>query len=133
MSDPTRDKLLVVGGGQGIGEAIAKDLGDRAGYPAGRARDEQFGLSYLRLDRELQAGMVVTIEPGIYQVPPLLDTPQRVGLSAEHLNREQLARFADGIFGTALVASRSDGCGDGLRVERCAFRWHLWAGANTPA
>ena len=33
-----------------------EDLGDRAGYAPGRERSRQFGLSYLRLDRDLEAG-----------------------------------------------------------------------------
>ena len=48
-------------------------FGDRAGYAPGRARSDQFGLSYLRLDRDLAPGMVVTIEPGFYVVPAILD------------------------------------------------------------
>ena len=41
-----------------------EDLGDRAGYPPGRERAKEFGLRYLRLDRDLWPGMAVTIEPG---------------------------------------------------------------------
>ncbi len=72
-----------------------EDLGDRAGYAPGRTRSEQFGLSYLRLDRELAPGMLVTIEPGFYQVPSLLQNPGRVGLSDKALDRNVLAKFAD--------------------------------------
>jgi Xaa-Pro aminopeptidase len=72
-----------------------EDLGDRAGYAPGRTRSEQFGLSHLRLDRDLVAGMVVTIEPGFYQVPSLLADPARVGLSDRALNREKLAAYED--------------------------------------
>lgn len=74
-----------------------EDFGDRAGYAAGRSRSPQFGLGYLRLDRDLQPGMMVTIEPGFYQVPAILNDPKRctdLGLDAA-LNRDVLARFAD--------------------------------------
>ena len=50
-----------------------EDLGDRAGYAPGRRRAPEAGLRYLRLDRDLAAGMAVTIEPGIYFVPAILD------------------------------------------------------------
>ena len=50
-----------------------EDLGDRAGYAPGRARASDAGLRYLRLDRDLAAGMAVTIEPGVYFVPAILD------------------------------------------------------------
>ncbi len=72
-----------------------EDLGDRAGYAQGRKRSTQFGLSYLRLDRELAPGMLVTIEPGFYQVASLLADPSRVGLSDKALDRNVLAKFAD--------------------------------------
>jgi len=72
-----------------------EDLGDAAGYPAGRTRAAQFGLHALRLDRELQAGMVVTIEPGFYQVPALLGDAEALGLPVTALNKETIARFPD--------------------------------------
>jgi Xaa-Pro aminopeptidase len=72
-----------------------EDLGDRAGYAPGRTRSKQFGLSYLRLDRDLSPGMAITIEPGFYQVPSLLADPGRVGLRDHSLNRAELAKFAD--------------------------------------
>lgn len=56
-----------------------EDLGDLAGYAPGRRRSEQFGLSYLRLNRPLEAGMAVTVEPGFYWIPQLLDNPERTG------------------------------------------------------
>ncbi len=42
-----------------------EDLGDLAGYAAGRQRSQRFGLGYLRLDRVLQENMIVTIRAGI--------------------------------------------------------------------
>jgi Xaa-Pro aminopeptidase len=72
-----------------------EDLGDLAGYAPGRERSAQFGLSYLRLDRDLAPGMVVTIEPGFYQVPSLLSDPARVGLSDRAVDRARLAAFSD--------------------------------------
>ncbi|MFK8004605.1 MAG: aminopeptidase P family protein [Polyangiales bacterium] len=72
-----------------------EDLGDRAGYPEGRARDAQFGLSYLRLDRELAEGMAVTVEPGFYQVPAILNDAARCAFAEDSLDRVALERFAD--------------------------------------
>jgi Xaa-Pro aminopeptidase len=51
-----------------------EDLGDRAGYPEGRTRGNAPAEQLLRLDRVLEPGMVVTIEPGIYNILPLLDS-----------------------------------------------------------
>jgi Xaa-Pro aminopeptidase len=71
-----------------------EDLGDRAGYAPGRARSGRFGECYLRLDRDLRPGMAVTIEPGIYFVPALLEGP-RAEPFRDALDRAALARFAD--------------------------------------
>lgn len=68
-----------------------EDLGDIAGYAPGRARSTAPGLKYLRLHRPLQVGMIVTIEPGFYQVPHLLQDPQY----QPFINWERLAEFAD--------------------------------------
>ncbi|KIG16097.1 Xaa-Pro aminopeptidase [Enhygromyxa salina] len=75
-----------------------EDLGDRAGYAPGRERSSQFGLCFLRLDRDLQAGMAVTIEPGFYQVPALLAPGSELTqpFDADNsLDRAKLAKFAD--------------------------------------
>ena len=72
-----------------------EDLGDLAGYAAGRLRSQRFGLGYLRLDRPLQAGMVVTIEPGFYQVPALLNDPERRTRYRDLVNWERLSQFSD--------------------------------------
>ncbi len=72
-----------------------EDLGDLAGYEAGRTRSERFGLGYLRLNRPLRPGMVVTIEPGFYQVPALLNDGDRREKYRDQVNWERLQDFAD--------------------------------------
>jgi len=72
-----------------------EDLGDRAGYAKGRTRSAQFGLSYLRLDRDLAPGMGVTVEPGIYIIPAILRDPRMAELVRAHVDREALSRFSD--------------------------------------
>lgn len=62
----------------GVGHLLGLDVhdmelfGDAAGYAPGRQRSDQFGLSFLRLDRDMEPGMVVTVEPGFYVVPAIL-------------------------------------------------------------
>ena len=55
------------------------------------------GLGYLRLDRDLEAGMCVTIEPGLYLVPAILEHKELCAPfdADKSLNREALARFSD--------------------------------------
>lgn len=72
-----------------------EDLGDVAGYQSGRSRSDRFGLGYLRLNRPLQSGMLVTIEPGFYQVPAILNNPDFRVKYQNVVNWERLAQFAD--------------------------------------
>ena len=72
-----------------------EDLGDRAGYAPGRERSKNFGDRYLRLDRDLKAGMIVTIEPGYYRIPYLLERPEEVGELESALDRRVLGELAD--------------------------------------
>lgn len=72
-----------------------EDLGDRAGYAPGRARSTRFGDRYLRLDRDLQPGMAVTIEPGFYQVPAILENPELTGPFRGDIDWNALAKFSD--------------------------------------
>ncbi|MEA5579058.1 aminopeptidase P family protein [Anabaena sp. UHCC 0451] len=72
-----------------------EDLGDLAGYEEGRKRSDRFGLSYLRLNRPLRAGMLVTIEPGFYQVPGILHDPKIRDQYQYIVNWERLQKFAD--------------------------------------
>ncbi|AKG24753.1 aminopeptidase P family protein [Calothrix sp. 336/3] len=72
-----------------------EDLGDLAGYGEGRTRSDRFGLSYLRLNRPLEPGMLVTIEPGFYQVPAILNDPKVRSQYQYLVNWERLAEFAD--------------------------------------
>ncbi len=72
-----------------------EDLGDRAGYAPGRSRSKNFGDRYLRLDRDLVPGMAVTIEPGFYQVPAILNDERITGAVGDDLRRDVLAKYAD--------------------------------------
>jgi Xaa-Pro dipeptidase len=59
----------------GIGHLLGLQVHDVGGFMAsenGDVADKPEGHRYLRLTRPLQAGMVVTIEPGLYFIPTLL-------------------------------------------------------------
>lgn len=60
----------------GIGHLLGLQVHDVGGFMAsedGGVADKPEGHRYLRLTRPLQSGMVVTIEPGLYFIPMLLD------------------------------------------------------------
>ena len=52
-----------------------ENFGDLPSYPRGQARPTQFGTRNLRMDLPLELGWVVTIEPGFYVVPAILEDP----------------------------------------------------------
>jgi len=85
----------------GVGHLIGldvhdmEDLGDRAGYAPGRSRSNRPGDRYLRLDRDLCEGMAVTIEPGYYRIPRILERAEEVGDLESHLDRRVLSQFDD--------------------------------------
>jgi Xaa-Pro aminopeptidase len=64
----------------GLGHMMGLDVHDMenlgenyVGYDETVQRSDQFGLAYLRLAKKLQPGYVVTVEPGIYFIPELID------------------------------------------------------------
>ena len=72
-----------------------EDFWDLAGYEEGRVRSDRFGLNYLRLNRPLRPGMLVTIEPGFYQVLAILNDVERREKYQGIVDWERLAQFAD--------------------------------------
>jgi Xaa-Pro aminopeptidase len=70
-----------------------EDLGDIVGYEPGEERSSQFGLGFLRLARALEPGFVITIEPGIYFIPALIDMWQSEGRHGEFINYDALEAF----------------------------------------
>ncbi|MEA5452333.1 aminopeptidase P family protein [Leptolyngbya sp. CCNP1308] len=70
-----------------------EDLGDVAGYATGRSRSDRFGLKFLRLDRPLAVNMVVTIEPGFYQVPGILGPARQSGQYDDAISWSRLEEF----------------------------------------
>ncbi|MDX2494139.1 MAG: aminopeptidase P family protein [Desulfuromusa sp.] len=73
-----------------------EDLGeDYVGYDDKIQRSMQFGLSGLRLGRELQEGFVLTVEPGIYFIPQLIEQWKKTGRHAKFINYARLSEYLD--------------------------------------
>lgn len=74
----------------GLGHFLGLDTHDVGGYPKGIERINRPGIKYLRIRRTMEPGMVITIEPGIYIIPALLNTAFEESSQSKYLNREKL-------------------------------------------
>jgi len=86
----------------GLGHMLGLDVHDmenlgetHVGYDRGIERSRQFGLAYLRMARELCPGHVLTVEPGIYFIPALIDDWESKKKFPEFINYGRIARFRD--------------------------------------
>jgi Xaa-Pro aminopeptidase len=71
-----------------------EDLGENlVGYDDQTKRSEQFGTAYLRLGRALQSGFVLTVEPGIYFIPELIDQWQADKTHADYIVFEEVQKW----------------------------------------
>lgn len=59
----------------------------------GQPKSTQFGRKSLRLGRKLEPGFVLTIEPGIYFIPELIDLWKAEKKHAEFINYDQLEAY----------------------------------------
>jgi Xaa-Pro aminopeptidase len=71
-----------------------EDLGEEyVGYTGELKKSKEFGLKSLRLARSLEPGFVVTIEPGLYFIPELMDRWGAEKKYAEFINYDRLEGF----------------------------------------
>jgi len=83
----------------GLGHMLGLDVHDMenlgeewVGYD-GQPRSTQFGRKSLRLVRKLESGFVLTIEPGIYFIPELIDLWKRENKFADFINYDRLELY----------------------------------------
>ena len=72
-----------------------EDLGEQhVGYTDTLRKDTStFGLKSLRLGKELEAGYVLTVEPGLYFIPELIERWKSENKLAAFINYEKVASF----------------------------------------
>ncbi|MBD3414475.1 MAG: M24 family metallopeptidase [Candidatus Aminicenantes bacterium] len=85
----------------GLGHMMGLDVHDMenlgeeyVGY-AGEKKSTQFGLKSLRLGRELEPGFVLTIEPGIYFIPELIDMWKADHKFIDFINYHKVEEYKD--------------------------------------
>jgi len=84
----------------GLGHMLGLDVHDMeglgedfVGYDEEVQRSSQFGLAFLRLARRLKPGFVLTVEPGIYFIPELIDMWRKENKFTEFINYEKVEKY----------------------------------------
>jgi Xaa-Pro aminopeptidase len=92
-----------------------EDLGeDFVGYNDTVRRSEQFGLAYLRMAKKLEPGHVMTVEPGIYFIPVLIDQWAAEKKFESFIDYEKLKEYKD--FGGIRIEDNVQVTEEGRRV-----------------
>jgi len=73
---------------EGLGE-------DYVGYTDAIKRNPEFGWRSLRLGKALEPGFVITVEPGIYFIPQLIDRWKAEQKNAEYVNYDIVEKYKD--------------------------------------
>ncbi|MFO7614794.1 MAG: aminopeptidase P family protein [Bacteroidales bacterium] len=86
----------------GLGHMLGLDVHDMeglgekfVGYNDTIERSNQFGLAFLRMARKHEPGFVVTIEPGIYFIPALIDMWRKEEKNAAFINYDKVETYKD--------------------------------------
>jgi Xaa-Pro aminopeptidase len=86
----------------GLGHMIGMDVHDMenlgeqyVGYDRTVERSEQFGFAYLRMAKALKPGYAMTVEPGIYFIPALIDLWKKEKKFADFINYKKVAEYRD--------------------------------------
>lgn len=86
----------------GLGHMMGLDVHDMEnlgeeyiGYTAELKKSKDFGLKSLRLGRALEPGFVVTVEPGLYFIPVLIDSWAAENKHAQFINYNKVKQFRD--------------------------------------
>jgi Xaa-Pro aminopeptidase len=92
-----------------------EDLGENhVGYDKTVERSGQFGLAYLRMARELRPGHVMTVEPGLYFIPALVEKWRKEKKFRDFIAYDLVERYLD--FGGARIEDNVLVTGKGRKV-----------------
>ncbi|MFY0684830.1 MAG: aminopeptidase P family protein [Balneola sp.] len=90
VDDMMNENIFALFFPHGLGHFLGLDTHDVGGYPKGVDKIDRPGIKFLRARREMQPGMVVTIEPGIYFVPAVLKPAIQDSEKNQFLNTDKI-------------------------------------------
>ncbi|KAF8393509.1 hypothetical protein HHK36_021753 [Tetracentron sinense] len=93
VDDMMAERLGAVFMPHGLGHFLGIDTHDPGGYAKGMERPKEPGLRALRTIRELQEGMVITVEPGCYFIDALLVPAMKSSTTSKFFNHEEIGRY----------------------------------------
>jgi Xaa-Pro dipeptidase len=76
-----------------VGHMLGLDVHDLGGYPEGTERIDAPSIRNLRMRRNLEAGFVVTVEPGVYFCDFLIDPVLNDAITGKFINKEALDKY----------------------------------------
>ena len=86
----------------GLGHMLGLDTHDMeglgeeyVGYTDTIKRNPEFGFKSLRLGKALEPGYVITVEPGIYLIPELIDRWKAEQKNSEYINYNLVEEYRD--------------------------------------
>jgi Xaa-Pro aminopeptidase len=78
----------------GLGVHDMEDLGENfVGYDDTIKRSEQFGLAYLRFAKALEPGHLLTVEPGLYFIPALIELWKSEKKFTSFINYDKVEKY----------------------------------------
>ena len=78
----------------GLGVHDMEDLGENyVGYDETIKRSPQFGLAYLRFAKALEPGHILTVEPGLYFIPALIDLWKNENKLSPFINYDRVDKY----------------------------------------
>lgn len=86
----------------GLGHMMGMDVHDMenlgeayVGYTDDLKQSTEFGFKSLRLGKAIEPGMVLTVEPGIYMIPELIDMRKSENMFLEFIDYDKLEAYKD--------------------------------------